>query len=184
MRSAILGAVAGALLLAGCDSLHQREVTQAAEVSATVTAVNPTTREIALRTATGEALTLTATPDMRNFDQIKPGDVATMQIFGTVAVRMADRSTPNETNTFALLGRAPEGARPGAILGKVTTTTVRFVSYDPSTFQAVIVLPDGDQMTVPVQPGMRAFAAARTPGERIEVMISDTVAMFVKAPAP
>lgn len=112
MRSAILGAVAGALLLAGCDSLHQREI-QAAEVSATVTAVNPTTREITLRTATGEALTLTATPDMRNFDQIKPGDVATMQIFGTVAVRMADRSTPNETNTFALLGRAPEGARPG-----------------------------------------------------------------------
>ena len=67
----------------------------------------------------------------------------------------------------------------------VSGRTVRIIGWATSaqTLVTVIVLPDGDQMTVPVQPGMRAFAAARTPGERIEVMISDTVAMFVKAPA-
>lgn len=183
MKSMVLGAVAGAALLAGCDSMNQREVSQGAEVSATVIAVDPQTREVRLRTQNGEAVTLAAGPEMRNFDQIEPGDVATLQVFGSISVRMADRATPNETSEFALIGRAPEGGRPGAIVGKITTTTVQFVSYDPRAFTAEIILPDGDRMIAPVQPGMRAFAAARTPGERIEVTISDAVAMFVEAPA-
>lgn len=182
MKSILFGAFASALLLAGCDSLNQREVTQGAEVSATVTSVDPKTREINLQTQQGEAVTLTATPEMRNFDQIKPGDTAVLQMFGSVAVRVADGTTPEGRETFALLGRAPEGERPGAVMGQVTTATVRFVGYNPSTFEAEIIGPDGDRMIVPVQPGMRAFAAARTPGERVEVTISDAVAMFVTAP--
>ncbi|MBP7001329.1 hypothetical protein [Amaricoccus sp.] len=182
MRSILLAAAA-AIALAGCDSLFQREVSHAAEVSATVTAVRPATRSIDLATASGETLTLTASPDMRNFDQIEPGDVATLQMFGSMSVRVADSTAPNQTDTFALIGRAPKGERPGSIFGAVTTTTVTFVSYDPRTFEAVVTLPSGERRAVRVQPGMRAFAAARTPGERIEVTISDAVALFVDAPA-
>lgn len=182
MRSALLAAAA-ALALAGCDSMFQREVSRAAEVSATVTAVDPATRRIDLATANGEALTLTASPDMRNFDRIEPGDVATMQMFGSMSVRVADATAPNRTDTFAMIGRAPEGDRPGSVFGAVTTTTVTFVSYDPETFEAVVVLPSGERRAVQVQPGMRSFAAARTRGERIEVTISDAVALFVDAPA-
>jgi hypothetical protein len=179
----ILAAATAALVLAGCDSMFQREVSNAAEVSATVVAVDPATRRIDLATASGERLSLTATPDMRNFDQIEPGDIATMQMFGSISVRVADATAPNQTDTFAMIGRAPEGDRPGSIIGSVTMATVTFVSYDPGSFDAEIILPSGERRVVPVQPGMRSFAAARTRGERIEVTISDAVALFVDAPA-
>ncbi|MBP7241538.1 hypothetical protein [Amaricoccus sp.] len=179
----VLMAAAAAIALSGCDSMFQREVSHAAEVSATVTAVDPATRRIDLATASGETLTLTASPDMRNFDQIEPGDVATMQMFGSMSVRVADSAAPNQTDTFAMIGRAPEGTRPGSVFGAVTTTTVVFLSYDARSFEATVALPSGEVRVAPVEPGMRSFAAARTRGERIEVTISDAVALFVDPPA-
>jgi hypothetical protein len=138
---------------------------------------------VTLETDEGETLRVTAPPEMRNFAQIEPGDVATLEIYGSVAVRVADAAAPAETQTLAVLGRAPEGARPGAIAGAVTTATLEFVSYDPATFEAALILPDGEPIVVPVEPEMRAFAVARAPGERIEVTFSDAVALFVDAPA-
>ncbi len=176
----MLTTAAAALLLAGCTMNNQTaEVAEAATVSATVVAVNPATRAIDLRTADGETIRMTATPEMRNFDQIEPGDIATMEIYGSIQVQLAGPGAAAEPQTLAVFGRAPEGARPGAVAGLTTTATVRFVSYDPATFEAALILPDGEAVTVPVEPGMRAFAAARTPGERIEVTMTDAIALFV-----
>lgn len=184
MRRILIPAAAAALLLAACTANNQTaEVENLATVSATVASVNPATRAIELTTDEGETIRMTAGPEMRNFDQIEPGDVATLEIYGSVQVQLAGPGAPAEPQTLALFGRAPEGARPGAVAGIVTTATVEFVSYDPVTSQAVLILPDGEPETVPVEPQMRAFAAARTPGERIEVTFSDAVALFVDAPA-
>jgi hypothetical protein len=175
--------VAATLLLAACVNTDSAEVSDDAIVSATVAAVNPETRAIDLRTEDGGAIRLTATPAMRNFDQIEVGDVASLEIYGSIMVRVAGPDAPAEPQTLAVLGRAPEGARPGAVAGSVTTLTVEFVSYDPATREASLILPDGDAITVPVEPGMQAFAAARAPGEMIEVTLSDAVAMIIEAPA-
>ncbi len=179
--NSILTTAAAALLLGACTMNNQAaEVANTAAVSATVAAVNPATRTIDLTTADGQTIQLTATPEMRNFDQIEPGDVATLEIYGSVQVALAGPGAPAEPQTFAVFGRAPEGARPGAMAGMMTTATVQFISYNPATFEAALILPDGDAVTVPVEPGMRAFAAARTPGERIEVTFSDAIALFVE----
>jgi hypothetical protein len=182
MQRLLIGAAA-ALLLVGCASTDTAEVTDAATVSATVAAVDPAARTIALVTDGGETIRLTATPEMRNFDQIEPGDVATLEIYGSVQVRVAGADAPAEPQTLAVLGRAPEGARPGAVAGMITTATLEFVAYDPATHEAALILPDGEPIVVPVQPEMRAFAAARTPGERIEVTFSDAVALLVEPAA-
>lgn len=181
MRRILMTTAAGAaMLLAACTMNNQQaEVGDAAAVSATVAAVNPATRTIDLITAEGETIRMTATPEMRNFDQIEVGDIATLEMQGSIQVQLASPGAPAEPQTFAVFGRAPEGARPGAFAGMVTTATVRFVSYNPATFEAALILPDGDAVTVPVEPGMRAFAAARTAGDRIDVTMTDAIAMFV-----
>lgn len=184
MRRILLGAAASALLFAAAcaDNNRSAAVESAAAVSATVAAVNRSARTVDLTTEDGEFIRMTAPPEMRNFDQIEPGDVATLEMFGSMEVRVADPGAPAEPQTMALLGRAPDGARPGAVAGFVTSLTVRFVSYDPATFRATVIMPDGEQVVVPVEPGMRAFAAARTQGERIEVTFTDAAALFVDAP--
>ncbi len=172
-------AAAAALLLGACANTDTAEIARVASVSATVAAVNPTTRAVDLTTDEGETIRLTAGPEMRNFDQIEPGDVATLEIYGSVMVQVAGVDAPAEPQTLAVLGRAPDGARPGALAGVVTIATLEFVSYDPETFMAALILPDGEPIAVPVQPEMRPFDTARTPGERIEVTFSDAVALIV-----
>jgi hypothetical protein len=179
----LLIAAAGALALAACAPDPGIEVTRTAAITATVAAVDPAGRAIDLRTADGGAFSFVAGPEMRNFDQIEPGDVATLEVSGTVTVRpLGERAGP-EPEAFAIVGRAPEGARPGAFAGSVETMTVTLVAYDPASFEATIRLPDGGEIVVPVEPEMRDFAAGRTPGERFEVTFSDAVAAFVEPAA-
>lgn len=172
---------AAAVLLAACTANNQMaEVADSATVSATVVAVNPSTRVIDLKTSQGEAIQLTATPAMRNFGQIEVGDVATLEMYGSVQVQLAGPGAPVEPQTLAVFGRAPEGDRPGAVAGSVTTATLVFGAYDAINSEAALFLPDGSEVTVAVQPAMRAFAAARTPGERIDVTFSDAIALVVE----
>lgn len=184
MRRLLSAAAAAALLaLAACVDTDSAEVSGGGRVSATVAAVHPSDRSIDLVTESGERFRVTATDEMRNFDQIEPGDVATLEIFGSVMVRVAGADAPSTPQTFAVIGRSPEGALPAGVAGVVTTATLGFVSYDPETFEAVLTLPDGEIIVVPVEPEMRGFAAARRAGERIEVTFSDGVALFVDPPA-
>ena len=46
----------------------------AVEARATVTAVDPATRTVSLKEANGDELDVAVTQEVRNFDQIKPGD--------------------------------------------------------------------------------------------------------------
>jgi hypothetical protein len=182
-RLAILGTAAAALLLAACAPKPGIEVTRVARMTATVTSVDPATRTIGFETADGGSASFVAGPEVRNFAQIEPGDVATMELSGTVTVRPLGGLAGPEAEALAVIARAEEGAMPGGLVGTATTLTVTFVAYDPTTTEATLQLPDGAQVVVPVQPEMQEFAMARTPGERLELTFSDAVAVFVEPAA-
>jgi hypothetical protein len=182
MRHLLLASAA--LALAACAPASDGiEVTRTASITANVAAVDPATREIDLIASDGSAFSFVAGPEMRNFDQIEPGDTATLEVSGTVTVRALGSRVGPEPETFAVLGRAPEGARPGAFAGTVSTMTVTLLGYDPATFEATILMPDGEELVVPVEPEMREYAAGRTAGERFELTFSDAVAAFVEPAA-
>ena len=66
------------------------------------------------------------------------------------------------------------------MLGATVSMVVTLVSYDPATALATFTTPEGDIQSVVVSPEMRAFAAARKPGDRVAVDLTSAVAMAIE----
>ena len=73
--------------------------------SGKVTAVDPATRTITLQGANGNTVDVLAGPEVRNFQQIKPGDTLTLDYYESVAVdvRPAGSGAPEVVTETCLL---------------------------------------------------------------------------------
>lgn len=180
--------LAVAMITAGCAAetepapqLAEREnlVTRRAVVET----VDVEGRQVLLRGEGGRMLTVEAGPEVRNLAQLEPGDVVKLELYEAVAVKMADPSKPGDPMAVAVAERAIEGAKPGAAAGEAVNLVVSFISYDPATSVSTFALPDGRVETVVVRPEMREFAAARQPGDRIDLTIIRAVAISIEETA-
>lgn len=175
--------VLAAALTAACTSgtpapesaARQETITRTARVQT----VDQETRQVLLRMDNDEMLSLVAGPEVRNLPQLEPGDVVVFQFYESVAVRMAD-SASGEPTGAVVAERAPEGAKPGGGVGASVNMVVEFLSYDPAAHVATFRTPDGTVAAADVRPEMRAFAAARKPGDRIDLTITQAVAVSIE----
>ena len=186
-RFAFWMAAAVALTGAACTDRHasapppqqsaQRETV--VETTATVVSVDQTTREVKLRSASGEEVTVVAGPEVRNLPQLEAGDVVRMTYYEAVAARMAEPGAGGPATTAVVTGRAPEGSKPAGLIGATVDMVVEFVAYDPTTGVVTFKTPEGATERVEVNPAMREFAAARKPGDRVAVQLTTAVAVSI-----
>lgn len=169
--------------LAGCASLTAtpRPAGTATLITATATveSVDMATREVNLRADDGTAVSVIAGPEVRNLAQLEAGDVVEFNFFESVAVSMAEPGDMGDSGTMVLAGRAAEGERPGGFAIEATDMVVTLVSYDDRNFLATIRMDDGTTDRVTVPPELRSFAAARSPGARILVSLTDAMAVSI-----
>ena len=169
--------------LAGCTSLTAtpRPAGTATLITATATveSVDMDTREVNLRADDGSLLSVVAGPEVRNLAQLEAGDVVEFNFFESVAVSMADPSDTGEPSTMILAGRTEEGDKPGGMAIEATDMVVTLVSYDDRNFIATIRMGDDTTDRVTGPPELRSFAAARGPGARVLVSITDAMAVSI-----
>lgn len=146
---------------------------------AVVETVDKETRQILLTGENGRRLSFVAGPDVRNFEQIEPGDRVRLGYYQGVAARMADPDDPGGAVIVSEADRAALGERPALAAATVTNLVVEFISYDATSAVATFVTPDGIVHSTKLHPDMRSFAAARKAGDRIEVTIEQAVAVSV-----
>lgn len=177
-----------ALLGAGCTSEHgaqpappvqsaQRE--SVLETTATVLSVDQATREVRLRSARGEELTVVAGAEVRNLPQLEAGDVVRLTYYEAVAARMAEPGAGGPATATVVAGRAPEGSKPAGMVGATVDMVVEFLGYNDHTGVVTFKTPEGVTERVEVSPAMREFAAARHPGDRVAVQITSAVAVSI-----
>jgi len=176
---------AAALLLAGCAETMETGPKSAERENlivrkAVVQTVDVEGRQVLLRGESGRMLSLDIGPEVRNLDQLESGDVVRLEYYESVAVKMADTSTPGEVTSVEIADRAPEGEKPGIAAGSAVNLVVTFVSYDPETSVVTFTMPDGTLDTTIVKPEMRAFAEARRPGDRVDVTIIRGLAISIE----
>ena len=147
--------------------------------TATVESIDMGTREVNLRADDGSMLSVTAGPEVRNLAQLEVGDVVEFNFFESVAVSMAEPGDMGEPSTMILAGRTEEGDKPGGMAVEATDLVVTLVSYDERNFLATIRMDDGTTDRVTVPPELRSFAAARGPGARILVSLTDAIAVSI-----
>lgn len=182
MRIITLGGVLAVLALAGCASsgptTAERE--DVIERTAVVQSVDPERRRVELLTAEGRPITVIAGREVRNFSQIEPGDTVRAVFVESVAARMAEADESGPTTGVVATQQAPLGARPGAAVATEVNTVVEVISYDPATHVATFRTPEGTVHSIVVAEPMRAFAAARQPGDRVALTLTEAVAIALE----
>jgi hypothetical protein len=178
-----------ALLLsgvAGCGYLPVGDTTQATRetsesIVGTIREIDRENRRFVLR-IDSQVLTLRANEGVINFDQLEVGDRVRVEYFESTAVSLGAPGDLAEPVGGALTVLPPEGARPGALSLGTVTTAAEVVSYDRSRHVALLRFASGAIEPVAVPPEMRAFAAARQPGDRV-VITYDVASAITVEPA-
>ena len=124
--------------------------TRVIKATATVTEVDPKTRKITLSTDDGSRATFTAPPEMHNFDQLRVGDKVNATLKEQLLVAVGPGTQPGNAHG-AVVGRAPKGARPGAIAAETFQAIATVKAIDSTNRTATLQFADGDTASVPVR---------------------------------
>ena len=177
MKSGIVTAILTATLALPAVALadHHEPLTRAASVEAraTVTAVDPSTRMVTLKTEDGQTLDVEAGPEVKNFDQIKVGDTVKATYMESVAFQVAPKGeTPG--GAVQIADRIPGGVA----VGKQVTTSFKVASVDPATNILWVTLPDGNTKKIQVQdPKAQERLKTLSPGNVVAVTYTQAMAL-------
>ena len=124
-----------------------------AEVTATVVAVDSSHRTVTLKRTDGQVSTIDVDPQVRNFDQIKVGDIVRAKYTRAVVLDLkkgpATQTAPTE-ETSVTPPPAP-GAKPGRGIVRKITAVADIVAVDPLHQLVTLRGPGGEQVELNVQ---------------------------------
>jgi Cu/Ag efflux protein CusF len=177
LRSLTLAALFTALPLTGfaqADKTVTKE--NKVTVTATIKAIDYTTRSVTLRTENGDEDTFTVGPEVTRLNQLKAGDTIKATYYESLVFQLkkpGDPSAPSATTVAG--GRLKEV--PGGALGAQQTVTVTVKAIDMNVPSITVTTADGRTMTRKV--GDKKNLEGVKPGDRID--ITYTQALVVSA---
>jgi ribosomal protein L6P/L9E len=156
----------------------QATITTAVSVSASVEAIDKASRQVTLKGPKGNLNTVTAGPDVRNFDQIKVGDMVTVRYIEALTLTLKKDGKElrgmTETPTAA---RAAAGERPAGVVANQTEVTANVIAVDAKT-QTVTL--KGPKQTVELKvPDAGQFKLIKV-GDQIQAVYTEAVAVSVE----
>lgn len=179
---AVLG-LAVAPVVAAAQQPQGAVVAATAERTAIVETVNAAERSILLRGEEGRLATVRVGPEVRNFAQIRPGDRVVLSVTDAIAASLARPDGRAPVGAAEAVTRAPAGARPGVAHTDAVRMRVRIEGVDLGRNSVAFVQPDGVRREVRVQdPRMRQFIRTLSPGDQVDVVFLETVALRVLPP--
>lgn len=179
-RLALTGLLLGTLAMPITASAR---IVGAAMTTATgkVTAVDPATRAITLQGNNGNTVEVVAGPEVRNFQQIKPGDMLTLDYYESVGVdvRPAGSGAP-EVKTETAATRSADGAKPGGAVGRQTAITAEIWHINKSANLVTLKGPQGGMRTIQVKdPALQARLQQLKEGDLVDFTITQAVAAAI-----
>lgn len=184
-RLCALAAAFGATVLGGAAAAQERaHVENTEEVTATVTAIEPETRLLTLRSADGGELVIEAGKQVRNFEQLEVGDRVDVSFYEALVAEVTDAPPSSETGEQPVVidsRRAPLGEKPGGAVTMIYTAVVTIDAVDPETHTVKFTGPGGQPREVAVmRPEMQKFIKTLSPGDRVKVTYGEALAVAVR----
>jgi Cu/Ag efflux protein CusF len=150
------------------------------ELKATVIAIDAVARKVTLMSADGIKETVKAGPDVINFDQIHVGDELRVKATQELVVQVSDASEPAGTGVGAVVGLAPEGAKPGGVAAQVVRVTGTVKAIDPEKHTATLQFADGSSRTFPVRDDVQL--GKYKVGDQVVFQATEAIALTVDKP--
>lgn len=151
--------------------------------TATVTKIDKKDRWITLKLADGSLVDIQAGPAVKNFAQIKVGDLVTASQEETLAVAVVPAGTapPNATGGSSIVS-APLGAKPMGVMVDTTMVSGRVTAIDNTPRSVTLLGPDGNTHTVAVGPGVKRLNEVKI-GDDVVFTLKTATAIEVTSPA-
>src|SRR5262245_5816823 len=130
-------------------ALAQNPITKSNTVrgSATIQAIDSTTRMITLRTKDGEEDTFRVSPDMTRFNELKVGDTVNFTYVESMVVQVRKPGAAPAATTGDAAITAGDGKKPGGTIAAQVQTTVTVKAMNPSVPSVTVVTADGRTIT-------------------------------------
>lgn len=153
-------------------------IVQTVKATATIAAIDKTTRDITLKGSDGNLMTLTAGPDIKNFDMLKVGDQVDFQYVEalTLELKKGGGMVVGRTEKADAVG-AKKGETPGGAVGRQVTIVADVVNVDP--VKQIVTL-RGPQQTVNLRVADPEQFKRIAKGDQVEAKFTQAVAVAVE----
>jgi hypothetical protein len=142
---------------------------------------NKKARELTLRDNTGAEVVVVASEEVRNFDQIKKGDVLEVEYHRAAATTLQKVTDTTAAGQTTQVERAPAGAKPGMTAMTMNTIAATVLDIDAKNRLLTVKGPKGGIVTLVVPADMKAFDSLKK-GDKISAEYGEAVAISVKTP--
>jgi hypothetical protein len=155
-------------------------VVRAAELSAQVIGIDKATRTLTLKGPKGNVVDVVAGDEVKNFDQIKLGDLVVARYAEAITLEL--RKTKASAGDVAVreeAARAKPGERPAVAGGRQVTAIADVTAVDPKKSTITLKGPRGNEVTLNVQ-NPEQFKVVKK-GDQVEVTYTEALALSVEA---
>ena len=152
-------------------------IAETVKVQATITAIDKKTRDVKLKGAKGDEITVTAGPEVKNFDNMKVGDLVTVEYLRALALELKKGGGLVVQRTEQAGGAAAKpGEKPAGAAGRQVKVVADVVDVDPAT-QTVKL--KGPQRTVDLHIADPEQFKRVAKGDQVEATFTEAVAVAV-----
>ncbi len=152
----------------------------ATSTTATIQKINKKTRDITFKNEAGNITIFKAPQEVRNFDQLKVGDMAIMTITVDADIQVTRGALETKTRTIKeSLTKASLGSKPGVKFKKVTVDQAKIIDLDYKTKSVTLESMHGTLTITPRD--LENFRILRV-GDIVDAISSKTVEINVVTP--
>lgn len=157
-------------------------VASAVEVSAQVVGIDKATRTVKLKGPKGNVVDIVAGDEVRNFDQIKVGDLVVARYVEALTLELKKtKVAAGDVKVREEAAKAKAGERPAAAGARQVTVVADVVAVDPVKSTITLKGPKGKEVTLNVQ-NPEQFKVVKK-GDQVEATYTEALALSVE-PAP
>ncbi len=151
-------------------------VTDVLEVKAKLEDVDYKKRTMTLKGLQGRAITLKVDKAVRNFEQLRKGDMILVDFVESIAIFMRNAKAPQSSAEARLVTVAPKGTKIGVLLAETYPLTAVVEFVDSKARQVTVKEPNGGLRIVPVDKSFKNIARFRK-GEEVVLRVTEPIAI-------
>jgi len=148
------------------------------KVTAQVTAIDKATRTVELKGPKGKTVSVVAGEEVRNFDQIKVGDMVAIQYVEALTLELQKSGAAKAPTEQTAAVRAKPGEKPAGAVGRQVTATAEVVKVDPKNSIISLKGPEGKVVDLKVQ-NKDQFKVVKK-GDKVDVTYTEALAIAVE----
>jgi len=152
-------------------------VVGAVKVTATVVALDATTRTATLKGAKGKIVDVVVPPEAKNFDQIRVGDLVTVEYLRALTLELKGKGSIRSGSAQAASAPAPAGAVAGGSVARQMVILANVTAVNAKDNVITLRGPKGNVVDVTVDPSQRKLVKV---GDQVEAVYTEAMAITVE----